>query len=218
MKTLYLRIWLTVVAALLLFALVSGWVFQRSIEHEREEGRRLWTERVAAWTGFAQQSLAAADAPAQAQRASLAELSARLALPMALDDTAGARIAASDGFQRREAEAGERPGGPARFVALPLADGRTLWVPRGGLMRSLAADGALPPRPFGPGAGRAPGRAAASRRRGSFPPAPASSPCWRCCSSPSPPAPTRWCGASRAGWRRSSTASRPSAPARCTSA
>ena len=35
MKTLYLRIYLTVVAALLLFALVSGWLLQRNIEHER---------------------------------------------------------------------------------------------------------------------------------------------------------------------------------------
>ncbi len=35
MKTLYLRIYLTVVAVLLLFALVSGWLLQRNIEHER---------------------------------------------------------------------------------------------------------------------------------------------------------------------------------------
>ena len=35
MKSLYLRIYLTVVAVLLLFAAVSGWVFQRHLEQER---------------------------------------------------------------------------------------------------------------------------------------------------------------------------------------
>ena len=35
MKSLYLRIWLTVVAALALFALVSGWMWQQHVEQER---------------------------------------------------------------------------------------------------------------------------------------------------------------------------------------
>ena len=36
MRSLYLRIWLTVVAALALFAAVSGWLVQRHLEQERE--------------------------------------------------------------------------------------------------------------------------------------------------------------------------------------
>jgi hypothetical protein len=32
-KSLYLRIYLTVVTVLLLFALVAGWLFKRKIEH-----------------------------------------------------------------------------------------------------------------------------------------------------------------------------------------
>ena len=35
MKSLYLRIYATIVVLLLLFALASGWVFQRHIEQER---------------------------------------------------------------------------------------------------------------------------------------------------------------------------------------
>ena len=37
MKTLTLRIYLTVVAVLLLFALTSGWLFQRHLERERTQ-------------------------------------------------------------------------------------------------------------------------------------------------------------------------------------
>ena len=36
MKSLYLRIYLTVVAVLLLFALAAGWLFKRNIEEERQ--------------------------------------------------------------------------------------------------------------------------------------------------------------------------------------
>ena len=36
MKSLYLRIWLTVLAALSLFALASGWLVQRHMAQERE--------------------------------------------------------------------------------------------------------------------------------------------------------------------------------------
>ncbi len=141
MKTLYLRIYATVVAVLLLFALVSGWVFQRNIEHERELGQQAWIERIASWTELAQHSLPPASSPNDEQAASLLDLATRLRVPMALDSTAGERIAASDSFLRREADARELPGPGLlpRVIALPLADGRTLWVLRGALLRSLAA-------------------------------------------------------------------------------
>ena len=35
MKTLALRIYLTVVAVLLIFALITGWLAQHNLEHER---------------------------------------------------------------------------------------------------------------------------------------------------------------------------------------
>ena len=141
MKTLYLRIYATVVAVLLFFALVSGWVFQRNIEHERAQGQQAWIERLAAWTDLAQHSLPPATAPDAAQREALLDLSARMRVPMALDGPRGVRIAASESFLRREAEARQAPaGGPLpRTIALPLADGRTLWVLRGGLLRSISA-------------------------------------------------------------------------------
>ena len=49
MKSLYLRIYLTVVAVLLLFAAVSGWVFQRHLEQERVRVEGLVSDRTAAW-------------------------------------------------------------------------------------------------------------------------------------------------------------------------
>ena len=39
MKTLYLRIYVTVVAVLLVFALVSGWIWHARVENARAEGR-----------------------------------------------------------------------------------------------------------------------------------------------------------------------------------
>ena len=163
MGSLYLRIYLTVLAALALFAGVSGWVVQRHLESEREEQRAVIQgavrERAEAWGELLQRALPPADAPREAQAAAVLEWSQRLRLPMALDDTDGRRIAASESFQRRETE------GPrllnARVQSLLMGDGRTLWVPRsagmagmgglrGGAMRN-AAD-ARPPQlwPGGP--------------------------------------------------------------------
>ena len=57
MKSLYLRIYLTVVAALLLFALVAGWIAQRNIEAERENFQAVASERAAAWAALIENSL-----------------------------------------------------------------------------------------------------------------------------------------------------------------
>src|SRR5690606_6394156 len=104
MKSLYLRIYLTVVAVLLLFALAAGWVAQRNIEHERALGRGVSAERRAAWADLAQNNLPPASAPTAQQRDAVIEWSQRLRVPLALDDAAGARIAASDSFVQREAQ------------------------------------------------------------------------------------------------------------------
>ena len=136
MKSLYLRIWLTVVAALALFALVSGWMWQRHVDQERVRFEAAATERLAAWAELVQRALPGADAPLAEQADALREWSARLRMPLALDDRRGARIAASDSFLRREAEGATRAAMAAR-----LDDGRTLWLARRGPRRQ-APDGA----------------------------------------------------------------------------
>ncbi|MGC4075583.1 MAG: ATP-binding protein [Rubrivivax sp.] len=148
MRSLYIRIYLTVVAALALFALVSVWLLQNHLEQERARAQSTLQERVAAWGELLQRSLPRADAPAEVQGEALREWSERLRLPMALDDAHGRRIGASESFVRRQG------GGPGAGRAYPirLNDGRTLWVLRPQLMR-----GALP-RPDGePGEAGGPG-------------------------------------------------------------
>ena len=147
MRSLYLRIWLTVVAALALFALVSGWLWQRHVEHERARFETAAIERLAAWAELVQRALPGADAPLVEQAEALHEWSGRLRVPMALDDRRGLRIAASDSFVRREA------GGAPRANAVVLDDGRTLWLARRSLRRppsAALADG--PVSPPGPSA------------------------------------------------------------------
>ena len=71
MRSLYLRIWLTVVAALALFAAVSGWLVQRHLEQERERIEASVRERVSAWGELMQRSLPPADAPRDEQAAAV---------------------------------------------------------------------------------------------------------------------------------------------------
>ncbi|MBI5258534.1 MAG: HAMP domain-containing histidine kinase [Burkholderiales bacterium] len=125
MKSLYLRIWLTVVAALVLFALVSGWVWQRHLDQERSRLEVAVSERIAAWGDLVQRSLPSADAPPREQADALREWSFRLRVPMALDDAKGQRIGASESFLRREADGVGPPP-----VSVRLDDGRTLWIAR----------------------------------------------------------------------------------------
>jgi len=144
MKSLYLRIYLTVVVALALFAFGSAWLFQREVEAQRGRFEGQVAERVGAWAELIQRSLPAADAPRDEQAQALREWSQRLRVPIALDDEQGQRIAASDSYLRRNAE---MPGNP-RGLPVRLDDGRTLWVlrgPMGGMRQGM-----------GPGGGGAP--------------------------------------------------------------
>src|SRR5512144_1112448 len=127
MRNLALRIYLTVVAVLLLFAFASGWVFQRHIEQERQHAESVLSDRMAAWGDLIQRSLPGTDAPPADQAAALREWSARLRIPLALDSPQGERVGASDSFVRRQSE-GIGRGSPVR-----LEDGRTLWVMRPGM-------------------------------------------------------------------------------------
>jgi signal transduction histidine kinase len=134
MKSLYLRIWLTVVAALALFALVSGWLWQGHLEQERARFEAGASDRLAAWAELVQRALPPADAPAGEQVEALRDWSARLRMPLALDDRRGLRIGASDSFLRREAE------GASPATSVRLDDGRTLWLARR-MMRRPPAEG-----------------------------------------------------------------------------
>lgn len=131
MRSLYLRIYLTVVAALALFALVSGWLVQRHLDQERVRFEAAQRERTEAWADLLQRSLPGPDAPPEQQEAAVREWSQRLRLPMALEDAQGRRLATSESFARRESEPG--PMFARRMQPVKLDDGRTLWVLRPGL-------------------------------------------------------------------------------------
>jgi signal transduction histidine kinase len=145
MRSLYLRIYLTVVASLLLFALVSGWLVQRHLDEQRVLTEGAMRERVEAWGDLLERSLPPAEAPADQQLAALRDWSQRLRLPMALDDPQGRRIGASDSFVRRDLD---NPAQAARLRTIRFDDGRTLWVARMSAMRG--APGAGPGEGGGP--------------------------------------------------------------------
>ena len=149
MKSLYLRIYATVVVLLLLFALVSGWVFQRHIEQERVRSEAVIGDRMSAWAELIQRSLPGTEAAAAEQATALREWSMRLRLPLALDSPGGERIGASDSFTRRLAEGMVRP------LAVRLEDGRTLWIMRPGLRQAGGGGGRNNPGGVPPPGGRA---------------------------------------------------------------
>ena len=133
MRSLYLRIWLTVVVALALFGAASGWLLQQHMAQQRAQYEAAARERLDAWGELLQRSLPAADAPAAVQLDARREWSQRLRLPLALEDAQGRRVGASESFERREADS---PGFVERVQAVRLDDGRTLLVPRPLLRRS----------------------------------------------------------------------------------
>ncbi|MEO8835572.1 MAG: HAMP domain-containing sensor histidine kinase [Caldimonas sp.] len=157
MKSLYLRIYATVVVVLLLFAIVSGWVVERHLDQERARSEQVVSERLGAWAELLEHSLPGADAPADVQAAALLEWSQRLRVPLALDDANGERIGASGSFARRIDE------GLGRAFAFRLSDGRTLWTMRPGL-RQLGAGG----RAGGRGGGQHAGPAAPGAEPGAL--------------------------------------------------
>jgi signal transduction histidine kinase len=139
MRSLTLRIYITVVAALALFALVSGWLVQRHLDKQRDQqsGRAevVARERVQAWGDLLERAMPAAATPVEEQTAALRDWSQRLRMPMALDDAAGKRLATSDSFSRREFDS---PAMAGRLQAIRFDDGRTLWVPRPNPQRAAA--------------------------------------------------------------------------------
>lgn len=135
------------VASLLLFALVSGWLVQRHLDEQRVLTEGAARERVEAWGDLLERSLPPAEAPAEQQLAALRDWSQRLRLAMALDDAQGRRIGASDSFVRRDLD---NPAQATRLRTIRFDDGRTLWVARMSAMRA--------PPGAGPGEGGGPMR------------------------------------------------------------
>lgn len=139
MKSLYLRIYATVVVVLLLFAVVSGWIVERHLDQERARNEQVVSDRIGAWAELLEHSLPGGDAPQETQAAVLREWSQRLRVPLALDSEGGQRIATSDSFQRRVDD------GFGRAFAFRLNDGRTLWTMRPGMRQAAAAARATAP-------------------------------------------------------------------------
>lgn len=128
MKSLYLRVWLTVVVVLALFALGSGWLAQRHVNQERERMVEQGGagDRIRAMGELISQALPEAHEDRTQQAMALRAWSERLRIPLALDDATGQRVATSASFERRLAE-----GPPPQAFAVALEDGRTLWLMRG---------------------------------------------------------------------------------------
>ncbi|MCV2364099.1 HAMP domain-containing histidine kinase [Paucibacter sp. DJ1R-11] len=145
MRSLYLRIYLTLVVVLLAFAFGSAWLFQRHFEQERGSFESSANERMLALAELIHGSLPPASAPRSEQAEALQEWGQRLHMAIALVDERGERIAASEEFSEREGMPG-----PAS-LRVPLEDHRSLLVMRGGFRMGPGArmgGGPGPDRPF----------------------------------------------------------------------
>ena len=143
MKSLYLRIYLTLVALLLAFAFGSAWLLQRQMEEERGNYESAQAERLSSMAVLIHRALPEASAARELQAEALRDWGQRLRMAIALLDEQGGRVAVSELFERREAEPG------VRSLHVPLGDGRSLVFLRG--MRFV------PPGAGGPQAGPPPG-------------------------------------------------------------
>lgn len=142
MKALYLRIYLTVLAVLLAFALVTGWLAHYHLEREREQMRAVWVERANNFAALIGNSLPSAQAPVDEQERVLLDWSQRLHLPLALDDAQGRSIASSPELSHLDTQTRE-----AELTRATLADGRVIWVARPSQLRGgLALDRPGPDR------------------------------------------------------------------------
>lgn len=143
MKSLYLRIYLTLVALLLAFAFGSAWLFQRQMEEERGNFENAQSERLTSMAVLIHRALPEADAGRALQAEALRDWGQRLRLAIALLDARGERVAVSELYERREGEPG------VRSLQVPLGDGRSLVFLRG--MRFVPPGGGPQADPGGPG-------------------------------------------------------------------
>lgn len=124
LKSLYVRIYLTLVALLMAFAFGSAWLFQRHIEQERGNVELAAGERLNAMAGLLKLALPPATAAREEQAEVFAEWGQRLRMPIALEDANGKRIGTTQLFQRRVDDPG------AIIVSASLGDGRSLELVR----------------------------------------------------------------------------------------
>lgn len=120
MKSLYWRIYLTLVLLLAAFAFGSAWLFQHQIEQERGSFDTVSRERLTAMALLLQRALPPADAPREVQAAAIEEWGQHLRMAFELLDAQGNRIGASSLFDRRQDILG------ARNVEIALQDGRRI--------------------------------------------------------------------------------------------
>ena len=125
-RSLYLRIYLTVVVELLVFALIAAVLFRRHAAAEETRFESAVLERTRTMAALIERSLPPASAPEDTQREVLLDWSRQLKLPLALDDASGRRIAESEPY-RRILEDRARPESEIA-LASRLPDGRVLWT------------------------------------------------------------------------------------------
>ena len=125
-RSLYLRIYLTVVVVLLVFALIAAVLFRRHAAAEETRFESAVLERTRAMAALIERSLPPASAPEDTQREVLLDWSRQLKLPLALDDASGRRIAESEPYRRIREDRAR----PESEIALAsrLPDGRVLWT------------------------------------------------------------------------------------------
>ena len=125
-RSLYLRIYLTVVVVLLVFALIAAVLFRRHAAAEETRFESAVLERTRTMAALIERSLPPASAPEDTQREVLLDWSRQLKLPLALDDASGRRIAESEPYRRMLQDRAR----PESEIALAsrLPDGRVLWT------------------------------------------------------------------------------------------
>jgi len=123
-RRLYLQLYLTVVASLVVFALAAGWLWRVLVEVAPPR------ETYALAAEIAQGALPPADAPREAQQAALERLSARGRVNIALYASDGAEIAhvgpELPGWRRGDGRRSRPPWHRGRVWTLELPDGRWL--------------------------------------------------------------------------------------------
>lgn len=137
-RSLYLNIYLTVVAALLVFALLVVVLVSRHTDAENGRIELAVSDRTQALAALLENSLPPATAEAGVQREALLEWSHRLRIPLALDDMAGQRIAVAPLYEHKVGP--ERLNEERAASRIALMDGRVLWLLRFG-NRRLSLDG-----------------------------------------------------------------------------